>query len=179
MVNSIGDIKPQLKVVLDHFHEIRDRTQAQIGELTTKLREQNQTIASLSRELYGSNAPLPVSVATHKYAKASVRWAILDLLANSTPLNTPEIAEILKSEGVTTKAANFTNNVSAVLSSTMKGVGEVRQTSDEKWELTEKGRNAIYHIRLTPKFRKSCPWATTAPNVSANGAVAAKGGEAL
>ncbi len=157
MVND--DIKTHLQAVLDHYTQIRDQTHSQVSELQAKLKEQQNTIASLARELYGSNVPPSVRlIGSLKYANISVRWAILDVL-ESGPLATADVADILKREGVTTRAANFTNNVSAVLSTTMKGADEVRQTPDGKWELTEKGQNAIFHIRLSPKFKKSCPWA--------------------
>jgi hypothetical protein len=82
-------------------------------------------------------------------------------------MTTADIADTLKSEGVVTKATNFTNNISAVLSSTMKGVkGEVAQTSDGKWELTERGRNSIAYVRTSAEFRRRCPW-FGAPNVAA------------
>ena len=84
----------------------------------------------------------------------SVRWAILDLLAESEAKTTAEIAEALIAAGVQTRAANFANNVSAVLSSTMKeGHDEVQQLPDGKWQLTENGRSAIEHIRTTPRFQ--------------------------
>jgi mRNA-degrading endonuclease toxin of MazEF toxin-antitoxin module len=69
-------------------------------------------------------------------------------------MTTAEIAESLLAAGVQTKAANFANNVSAVLSTTMREQphGEV-QLSDGKWQLTEKGKAAIDYIRTTPKFR--------------------------
>ena len=169
------DLKAHLQAVLEHYCKGRDQTHAQVSELQAKLREQNNTIASLSRELYGSSAPAFTRVASQKYASISVRWAILDLLSESSPLSTADIADILKREGVATRAANFTNNVSAVLATTMKGAEEVQQTSDGKWELTEKGKNAIYHIRTSPKFRRSCP--SAAPGAVTPGV--AKGGDGL
>lgn len=71
------------------------------------------------------------------------------------PMSTAEIAERLKAGGVQTKAANFANNVSAVLSTTMKEQHkEVQQLPDGTWELTDNGESAIEHIRTTPKFRR-------------------------
>jgi hypothetical protein len=67
---------------------------------------------------------------------------------------TAEIAEALIAAGIQTKATNFANNVSAVLSATMKEQhAEVRQLPDGKWELTESGKSAIEHIRTTAKWR--------------------------
>jgi len=168
MVNE--DIKTHMQAVLDHFCQTRDQTQAQLHELQTKLKEQNNTISSLSRELFGPNAPASVRPSSHKYARISVRWAILDLLNESKPLSTAEIADILTREGVTTKAENFLNNVSAVLSSTMKAAQEVQATPDGKWELTQNGKNAIFHIRVSPKFRRDCPGSATPP-ITVGGAV--------
>jgi len=173
-------MKSHLKAVLDHYCQTRDLTQAQVNEGQARLKEQNNTIASLSRELYGTSAPVFTRAASQKYSLISVRWAILDLLTTSGPLSTSDIADVLKREGVTTKAANFLNNISAVLSTTMKiGAQEVEQAPDGKWNLTEKGKSAFSHIRTSPKFRRDCPY-STAPlinlvPVTANGA-ATKGG---
>ena len=172
------DIKSHMKVVLEHYCQSRDQTQAQIGELQAQLREKNNTIASLSKEIFGATAPVFTKAASQKYALISVRWAILDLLSTSGPLNTADIADVLKREGVTTRAANFLNNISAVLSTTMKnGAQEVEQTSDGKWELTEKGKAAFGHIRTSPKFRRDCPY-SSAPVVTVNG-TAPKVGDGL
>jgi pyridoxal/pyridoxine/pyridoxamine kinase len=157
------DINSHMQVVLEHFCHNRDKTQAQINELLARLKEQNNTIASLSRELYGDGAPVFTKQTSNRYATISVRWAILDLLSGSGALTSADIADILKREGVTTKAANFQNNISAVLSTTMKtGAQEVQQTLDGKWELTEKGKNAAFHIRSSTKFRRSVPAMYTA-----------------
>jgi len=71
-------------------------------------------------------------------------------------MTTAEIAESLKAGGIETRATDFANNVSAVLSTSMKGNhGEVKQLSDGKWELTESGKSAIDHIRNLAKFRSA------------------------
>jgi hypothetical protein len=90
---------------------------------------------------------------------------------------TADIAEALRDAGVVTKATNFTNNISAVLSSTMKGKDEVTQRTDGLWELTERDRNAISHIRDSAEFRRRCTW-YSAP-ASTAGALSSKGGDAL
>jgi len=88
-----------------------------------------------------------------------VRWAILDLLADSEAMTTAQIAETIKAGGVPTRASNFVNNVSAVLTTTMKEKHkEVQQLPDGRWELTDNGRNAIAHIRTNPKFRRGLSW---------------------
>ena len=167
---AIDAIRGPLKAVLEYYIQDRDQAQAQLAELQAKVRDRNNTIASLSRELYGQNIPTAPKVSTPKYALISVRWAILDLLSHDMPLSTADIADILQREGVTTKADSFLNSISAVLSSTMKNRDqEVRQLPDGKWELTEKGTNAAFHIRGSAKFLKNCPWAIAPSAASDNG----------
>jgi hypothetical protein len=135
----------------------RDDVQQQVGSLQVRLNDIVHSIATISKCLNPDtppSGPLPISrPATGKYAYMSVRWAILDLLSDSQAKTTPEIAEALIAAGVKTRAANFANNVSAVLGTTMRDHAEVRQVPDGKWELTEKGRAAIDYIRSTPRFR--------------------------
>ena len=93
MVNDA--IKGPIKAVLDYLSQERDQAQSQLAELQAKIKDRNNTIASLSRELYGQNIP-PSQPAQQKYALISVRWAILDLLSHSEPLSTADIADILQ-----------------------------------------------------------------------------------
>jgi hypothetical protein len=147
-------------VLHDQESEYND-VQQQVSAGQAKLKELNNSISTLRKRInpdaaptYSSNSVTPSRPSSRKYATMSVRWAILDLLAESGPKTTAEVAEALIAAGVQTKAANFTNNVSAVLSTTMKEQhSEVQQLPDSKWELTENGRSAIEHIRTTPKFR--------------------------
>src|SRR5208283_5039521 len=124
-----------------------------ISDLQARVRDFNTSIATVNKSLDAdTSTPSKLPLATSrppnsKYANMSVRWAILDLLNDSEPMTTAEIAEALKAEGVQTRAANFANNVSAVLSTSMKEQhSDVRQLHDGKWELTESGRSAIEHI---------------------------------
>jgi hypothetical protein len=172
----------ELKMVygpaLDDLQMRRKNTYAQVSELQRQLRELDNLIAGISRIISPTNSVAATSPDVRKYANISVRWAILDLLSTAAaPMATADIAEALRNEGVVTKATNFTNNISAVVSSTMKGVkGEVAQTSDGKWELTDRGRNSIVHIRTSTEFRRRCPWFHM-PNAAALGATSPKGGE--
>ena len=143
------------------FLEIERRDlQQSIAESQKKLVSVCQSLATISSylntdtSLSSSSKSVPAS-ASLRYASMSVHWAILDLLLDSQqPMTTAEIADALLSRGVQTKAANFVNNVSAVLSSTLRDAHkEVEQTSDSKWALTERGRSKIEYIRTTPKFR--------------------------
>jgi hypothetical protein len=148
-------------VLHDQESEYSD-VQLQISAGQAKLKELNNSISTLRKRLNpdtitsisSSGSVTPSRPSSDRYAFISVRWAILDLLYDSQPKTTAEIAEALIAAGVKTKAANFSNNVSAVLSTTLKEEhSEVRQLPDSKWELTENGRSAIEHIRTTPKFR--------------------------
>jgi hypothetical protein len=149
------------EIVLRDLEDERSQVEQQIVASNNRVKEINQSISTLRRRLNpeadGSSSTSPTSsrLSSKKYAFMSVRWAILDLLAESEPKTTAEIAEALSAAGVQSKAANFANNVSAVLSSTMKEQphNEVRQLQDGKWELTENGKSAIEHIRTTPKFQ--------------------------
>lgn len=138
----------------------RQESQEQISYHQSRVRDLNTSISLISKALDSDATPPRLLQSTRsqtdKYSNMSVRWAILDLLSTSPPMSTPEIAEALKSGGIETTAANFANNVSAVLSTSMKERhNEVQQLPDGKWELMESGRRAIEHIRTTPKFRSA------------------------
>jgi len=151
-------------VLHDQESEYSD-VQQQISAGQARLKDLNSSISILRKRL-NPDATTTISSSSsvtpsrppsnRKYASTSVRWAILDLLAESDSKTTAEIAEILIAAGVQTRAANFANNVSAVLSTTMKEQhNEVQQLPDGKWQLTEKGRSAIEHIRTTPRFQSA------------------------
>lgn len=152
------DLKTSYEAVLNDLELERSEALQQISALQAHLKELQHSIATLTRRL-NSDAPassssIPSTAPSKRYAAMSTRWAILDLLAESEPKTTAEIAESLKAAGIETRAVNFANNVSAVLTTTMKEQHkeEVRQLSDGRWELTENGKSAIEHIRTTPKF---------------------------
>jgi hypothetical protein len=174
---SIDELRIVYGPALSDLQARRDATYSSLVEHQRRLLELDNLIAGIMRIVNPTNPA--VVVASKKYANISVRWAILDLLsAAGAPKTTADIAEALKEAGVVTKAANFTNNISAVLSSTMKGKGEVAQNSDGLWELTERGSNAISHIQASAEFRKRCPWFRV-PSVAAPGTLPAKGGDPL
>jgi hypothetical protein len=170
------ELKSLYGPVLSDLHARRAAAHAQLLEDQRQVRELDNLIAGIGRIVSPANST--VAPPLKKYADISVRWAILDLLSTARlPMTTAEIAAALTEAGVVTKATNFTNNISAVLSSTMKsGKQEVTQTSDGSWELTERGRNCIFHIREMPEFRRRCPW-YSAPTALTAGALP-KGGDA-
>jgi hypothetical protein len=154
-----SDGKTHFEFVLQHLETERSQVQQDLASLQARMKELQISITALSRSINPDSPPRPLSPirpVSQKYANLSVRWAILDLLNGSKAMNTSEIAEALKADGVQTKAANFANNVSAILSTTMKGHKEVEQLPDGRWQLTETGVSAIEHIRTTSKFRRAC-----------------------
>jgi hypothetical protein len=178
------ETKVHLEASLAHLEREHDAVLQEVKDRQGRLRELAYTIATLSKEIgripAQPTAPVIHPTVSHqttmtcdpsrKYANISVRWAILHLLSEKEPMTTSDIADALKTCGVTTRAANFTNNVSAVLSTTMKGDGKVEgevEVLDGKWRLTATGRSAIDHIKVGPKFKASCPW-VDAPGVTAS-----------
>ena len=152
-----NDKKTQYETVLHDLEEERRQKQEQIAALNTDVRDLNASINTLSKRI-NPDAPEPYPSTpirpALKYANTSVRWAILDLLHDSDPMATGEIADALKAGGIRTDAQNFENNVSAVLTTTMKQSGEAAQVAD-KWALTERGKQKIEHIRTTPRYRRA------------------------
>jgi hypothetical protein len=151
------DVKASYGVVLNDLELERDEALQQMSALQIRLKELNHSIALLSKRINpdapSSVSSIPSTAPSKRYSTMSTRWAILDLLAQSQPKTTAEIAEALIAGGIQTRAAHFANNVSAVLSTTMKEQHkEVRQLSDGRWELNETGKSAIEYIRTTPKF---------------------------
>lgn len=148
------ELKKNYDEVLRDLHTRR-------SEQVRMLAEIDQTIANISKLIQpeaaqASSQPLPfpppVSRISPEYqprfGNMSVRWAILCLLnEDSTPKSVGEIADALLADGVQTRATNFSNNVSAVLSDmkTVRREVEVGNT-DGKWQLNDLGRAAWSHI---------------------------------
>lgn len=151
------DSKNHVDAVLQLLEVEKDQVQKQVAAGQARLQEINASITTVKS--LNSSAPTLQSLSSRpqhlKYATISVRWAILDLLHDSGAMFSAPIADALKAAGVRTRAANFVNNVSAVLSTTMKEHNEVQLLPDGRWELTENGIEAIKHIRNTPKFRRA------------------------
>lgn len=153
-----ADLREKYEAVLHDLEAECQQIKQQLATLHARLKELQGSAITLTKRINSdSTSPIiPVHSPNTRYANISVRWAILDLLKNSQrPMSTAEIAEALTHAGVQTRATNFANNVSAVLSTTMREHKEVQQFPDGKWELTDNGDNAIEHIRTTPKFRRA------------------------
>jgi hypothetical protein len=152
-----SDLKSNYDAVLVDLEGQCTQIHQQLVPLQTRLKELHHAIATL-KSINPDAHPSVISARpiNQKYANISVRWAILDLLADSEPMSSSEIADALMASGVQTKAVNFANNVSAVLTTSMKGHQEVEQLPDGKWRLTPNGISAIEHIRTMPKFLRGC-----------------------
>jgi len=155
-----SELKASYEAVMRDLESEKQQVHQQLAPLQARLKELHNSILTLSKKISPDTpllrTPTPIRPSSVKYANISVRWAILDLLNDTGPMNTAEVAEALVDRGVQSRAANFANNVSAVLSTTMREKhGEVEQL-DGKWQLNENGKNAIAHIKTTPKFRRAC-----------------------
>lgn len=156
---QVADSKVAYEAAYRHLEEERLEIMRTLAPLNARLKEVLGAQATLQKRINSdaatnhSNSSRP----DQRYARISVRWAILDLL-NESPdgMSTAEIAEALKAGGVQTEAANFANNVSAVLTTTMKSKQEVVSLPDGKWKLSPNGESAIAHIRTTGKFLRAC-----------------------
>lgn len=151
------ELTASYEVVLHDLELERDEVHKSISELQARVKELNHSVATLTKRLNPDASPSssssnPSSAPNKRYTYMSGRWAILDLLADSKPRSTAEIAAALMAGGVQTRAANYANNVSAVLTTSMKEHDEARQLPDGTWVLTENGKSAIEHIRTTPRF---------------------------
>jgi|SRR5579859_670203 len=152
-----NELKSSYEAVLQDLQEEREQVQQQLSGLQARLKELHYSISTLTKRLNPDATPLKSQIVSRqpnhqKYRNMSVRWAILDLLSKSQGMTTAEIADALIEAGIQTKAANFSNNVSAVLA-TMKDKDEVQPLPDGRWQLTETGHSASEHIRTKLNFR--------------------------
>jgi hypothetical protein len=149
--------KEEFMSQIEHYRAVLDDLQRQKNLYQFKIVELDNAIASLHRLIPDdakealpaapiANTPA-VTVVRGKYAGMSVRWAILNLLAEdaSHPMSTGAIAVALQQGGITSAGKNFAGNVSAVLSD----MGRVRHevlSGDSGWVITETGKSAWAHI---------------------------------
>lgn len=154
-----GETRAAYEAAYRHLEDERLEIMRVLAPLQARLKEVLGTQASLRKRINSdatTSSPNP-SRPNQRYARISVRWAILDLLSTSpNGMSTSEIAEALIAGGVQTEAANFANNVSAVLTTTMKPKQEIAPLPDGKWKLSPTGESAIAHIRTTDKFVRAC-----------------------
>jgi hypothetical protein len=144
---------------VEHYRAVLADLQQQRDLHHLKINEIDQAISSLRKLIPDdakqeipmpelANVPQNPAIKAGKYSGMSVRWAILSLLSEDAtrPMNTGEIAIALQEGGITSGAANFAGNVSAVLSVMGKQKGEVT-SGDNGWIISPIGRQAWAHIR--------------------------------
>jgi hypothetical protein len=142
---------------IEHYRAVLDDLQSQRNVLQYRIKEIDTAITSLHRLIpEDAKTALPTpsmpsvssAVVPHgKYAGMSVRWAILNLLAEdaTAPMTTGDIAEALLSGGIQTSGKSFSGNVSAVLSGMNHDRSEV-SAGEKGWVITPSGRSAWTHI---------------------------------
>jgi hypothetical protein len=150
---------------IEHYRAVLDDLQNQRNVLQYRIKEIDTAITSLHRLIPNEakdELPTPAmpniqraDVPQGKYAGMSVRWAILNLLAEdaTAPMATGDIAEALLKGGIVSKGKSFSGNVSAVLS----GMNHDRQEvvfQGDGWVITETGKSAWTHISAKRQAEK-------------------------
>lgn len=139
------------RAVLEDLQGQRAMHQLKIAEIDAGISALRRLIPSDTREELAPHEPSNEQPSIHpgKYAGMSVRWAVLNLLAEDStkPMGTGEVADALQHGGITSTGKNFAANVSAVLSNMNNERKEVLST-DNGWVISDIGRQAWAHIRL-------------------------------
>jgi hypothetical protein len=142
---------------IEHYRAVLDDLQKQRNEFQYRIKEIDTAITSLHRlipEAAKNELPTPAmpnvpsALVPHgKYAGMSVRWAILNLLAEdaTAPMTTGDIADALVKGGIVSNGKSFSGNVSAVLSGMNHDRSEV-SAGEKGWVITPNGRSAWTHI---------------------------------
>jgi hypothetical protein len=160
----MGMMNEHYSAVLADMRSRKQRLETELAELETVI----QSILRL-RALNGegggetpqhpAQAPKPITVgrpSATRFHGISVRWAILWHLSEEAARRekTGEIADALRAGGFQSNAANFSNQVSGVLS-LMKVKKEVESTEDGTYAITDEGRRTWQLIRQGEKFRSA------------------------
>ncbi len=152
--------------LLRHFEGQRTIRQQEFKKEMEGLEE---TISGLRKMLANQQPLLPLRprvITNPQYAGMSVRWAILNLLAEDSdgPMPTSMIAEALTVGGVTSSSQNFTSNVSAVISVMTNTRHELESTASGH-RLTEGGKRAWEAIKHTHQYiNRVSPSASALPS---------------
>ncbi len=162
LVFSTEEVKAVFEATIRYLEAERLEIMQQLAPLQERLREIQRTQAVLLKRISPRTASTDSATSTlirpqsQRYSSISVRWGILDLLNESAGMTTSEIADALTAGGIRTRAANFANNVSSVLTSTMqRDHNEVQQLPDGRWKLTQVGESAIRYLQSTEKFQRA------------------------
>lgn len=137
--------------------EMSKHYQAVLNDLEQRRQRCQKELAELDRAIAFMRKPLPPqahSVYSGKYSNMSVRWAILNLLAEDAvaPMPTSEIAEALQKGGISSRGKSFSSNVSAVLSQMTKEREETEQVGSG-YCISEHGREVWEGIKNTEQYQ--------------------------
>jgi len=126
---------------------------ASIARILAKLSAYEEAIAPKTINLFAAPLVVPERL---KYAGMSVRWGILNLMADSgvDQLGTTNIADALIAGGVRSNGQNFNANVSAVVSEMHRKKNELEPgDADGTYRITQHGREVWESIKHTPQYR--------------------------
>jgi hypothetical protein len=157
--------KEEMKMAIDFRDVLRELEQEKIKKEADFKREMEgieETISGLRKMLMSKSQPALFKVTPQhvaaipagKYSNMSVRWAILNLLAEDAvgPMPTGKIAEALNAGGLNSKSGkNFPSNVSAILS-VMANTREEVESTENGYRLTPNGRAAWEGVKHTPQY---------------------------
>jgi hypothetical protein len=142
--------------MIDHYQAVLHDLEQRRVKCQRELMEIEPAIAGIRKVLSEAAslfAGTPQQADRPRYAGMSVRWAILNFLAEDSrgPMETAEIAQALQAGGISSKGKNFNSNVSAVLSTMARDRGEVA-SGPHGYALTDNGMRAWQAIKLTPQY---------------------------
>jgi hypothetical protein len=153
--------------MLDHYQAVLRDLELRRSRCQNELAELDQTIGGI-KKLLSSTASLFMATpattaasqdrivlpAAQKYAGMSVRWAILNLLAEDAPepMRSSEIAIKLVEGGIISRGSDFAANVSAVISDMVNKRNEVERNDESAYSLSDNGRLAWAAIKHSPKY---------------------------
>jgi hypothetical protein len=152
------DPKAHFDWILRQADARKEELKNQIVDLQRQLREMETTISGILRIApphvvngwVSGHHPAPSQIhviPSQRYVNISTRWALLIALSEASfPMSIASLADELTAGGFRTEAANFNNNISAVLSRMKSSRSEV-DVSDGKWFITDVGRSAITYIK--------------------------------
>lgn len=131
------------KAVLNDLEKQRADLDKHIEFIRNQLSHQADTTAVLP----------PREAGKPNYAGMSLRWAILNVLADtSRSLSTGEITQKLLDGGMPETGKRFSSNVSAVLSAMVNARYEV-ESKDGAYAITDHGQTVWNGIKGTPQYQ--------------------------
>jgi hypothetical protein len=149
-------MKEKTMANLEQYRAVLDDLMKQRAVLNFKIGEIDSAVAALRRlmpvdEIASPVATqLPMAISNGRYAGMSVRWAVLNLLAEDAvgPMDTGAVAEALAAGGITSNGKSLAANVSAVLSDMKNARNEVT-TTPNGWVITQAGKQGWIHAKAS------------------------------